>query len=62
MKVTISNLAIFGIMTGLFRKVLGGDIINHETSLHKMFPLNEIDVNLVSIDDENVIYTGNWKL
>jgi hypothetical protein len=41
---------------------VGGDIINHETSLHKIFPLNEIDVNLVSSDDENVFDTGNWKL
>jgi hypothetical protein len=62
MKVTISTLAIFSFMTDLVRKVVGGDIINHETSLHKMFLLNEIDVHLVSSNDENVFYTGNWKL
>jgi hypothetical protein len=62
MKVTIPTLAILGVMTGLVRKVAGGDIINHETSLHKIFPLNEFDVHLVSSNDENVFYTGNWKL
>jgi hypothetical protein len=54
MKVTISTLAILWVMTGLVRKVAGGDIINHETSLNKMFQLNEMGVNLVSNDDVNL--------